>query len=202
MIVSADDVRYSHVRVVHDHAEVVDRRAVGPRDHKVVDLGRVEVNFALDHVLNDDIALVRRAEPDGERRARPGRAVAAGARIARFLALGNRGLPVLLKFLSRARAGIGESSGDKRVAVLGVDVGSLRLEERALVPREPQPLHAIEDAPDALLGRALLVSVLDPEDERAAGLPGQEPVVERGPRPADMKVAGGARREPGANFGH
>ena len=60
----------------------------------------------------------------------------------------------------------------------------------ALVPVEPEPSHAVEDAVDHLGGRALDVGVLDAEDERAAVVPGEEPVEEGGAGAADVEVAG------------
>src|SRR5207245_10685985 len=65
------------------------------------------------------------------------------------------------------------------------------LEVRPLVGTDPQPGEAVEDHPGVLLGAALLVGVLDPQNEAAGGGPGKEPVEERGAGSADMEVAGG-----------
>ena len=48
MIVAADDVRDPHVEVVDDDAEVVGRRAVGTRDHEIVELGVGDLDAPLD----------------------------------------------------------------------------------------------------------------------------------------------------------
>ena len=72
---------------------------------------------------------------------------------------------------------------------------------RALVPIDPQPAQAIEDAGDHLGLRALDVGVFDAQDERAAVTAGIQPVEESGARAADMQVAGGRRGEPEAR-GH
>src|SRR5439155_7634835 len=70
-----------------------------------------------------------------------------------------------------------------------------RLEKGALVPVDPQPAQPLEDRPDALLGRSLLIGVLDPQDEGAAVAPGEQPVEQGGPRPPDVQEAGRARGE-------
>src|SRR5581483_8750702 len=69
---------------------------------------------------------------------------------------------------------------------------------RPLVPVEAEPAHAVQNALDHLVGRALDVGVLDAQDEHAAVPPREEPVEERGARAADVKVAGGRRGESNA----
>jgi hypothetical protein len=46
-----------------------------------------------------------------------------------------------------------------------VAVGALRLEDRALVVGQPEPIQRLEDLLDVLRGRALAVRILDPQDE-------------------------------------
>ena len=60
----------------------------------------------------------------------------------------------------------------------------------------PSQRERVEDDRDALVGAALLVGVLDAEDEGAAGLAGPEPVEERRADAADVQVPGrrGAKR--------
>ena len=45
------------------------------------------------------------------------------------------------------------------------------------------------------LGAPLLVGVLDPQDEGAAGVPGEQPVEQRRAGAADVEVAGGGGGE-------
>src|SRR5205823_3877436 len=67
-----------------------------------------------------------------------------------------------------------EEPGDHLRMALGVGA----LEDRALVPVDPQPLQRLEDPADVLRGGALAVGVLDAQDEAAAPAPGEEPVVQ------------------------
>ena len=59
----------------------------------------------------------------------------------------------------------------------------------------PSQLEPVEDDLGVRVGAALLVGVLDAEHEGAAGLPGEEPVEERGAGAADVEVAGGGGGE-------
>ena len=61
VIVAADHVRDAHVDVVHDDAEVVDGRAVRAQDDEVVELGVLEDDAALHEIVDDGLAVERRA---------------------------------------------------------------------------------------------------------------------------------------------
>src|SRR5919199_1903240 len=74
-------------------------------------------------------------------------------------------------------------------------LGALRLQDRPLVPLELQPAQGVEDLLDVLGRRALAVGIFDAQHERAAGPARQQPVVERGPRAADVQRAGRGRSE-------
>ena len=65
VVLAADDVRDAHVAVVHRDREVVERAAVRAGDHEVVDRRQRERDVAADHVLHDDLALVRDLDADG-----------------------------------------------------------------------------------------------------------------------------------------
>src|SRR6188768_540093 len=58
--------------------------------------------------------------------------------------------------------------------------------------------HRVEDGLDVLVGGALLVGVLDAQDELAAALARFQVAVQGRARPADVQEAGGARGEAGA----
>ena len=79
-------------------------------------------------------------------------------------------------------------------------VGAADLRDRALVAVELEPAQRVEDLLDVLGRRALAVGVLDAQDERPAGVPREEPVVERGARAADVQRAGrrGSEADPHA----
>src|SRR4051794_21187981 len=81
------------------------------------------------------------------------------------------------------------------VAVVG-------LKEGALVAGNAKPGEAVEDHAGVRLGAALAVGILDPKEEGAAGMTGEEPVEESGPGTADVEVSGGRRREANARRGH
>src|SRR5258706_5806455 len=62
----------------------------------------------------------------------------------------------------------------------------------ALGPLEAQPAQIVDHGLLGRLRRSIEVGVLDPQDERAAVPAGQQPVEERRPRVADVKLARGA----------
>ena len=72
---------------------------------------------------------------------------------------------------------------------------------RAFVPVDAQPVQAVEDRLQCLVDIPLLVGVVDPQDELAAVLPGEEPVEQRRANPANVQISGGTGGESGANHG-
>ena len=60
----------------------------------------------------------------------------------------------------------------------------------------------VENDPGMLLGASLPVGILDPEDVGAPGMPGIEPIEERGPGAPDVEVTGWRRSETDARCGH
>ena len=85
---------------------------------------------------------------------------------------------------------------------LGLQVGTAGAADAgALVPVEAQPLHAAQDRLVGGVGAALLVGVLDAQDEGAARLAGVEPVEQGRARAAHVQVARGAGREAQADGG-
>ncbi len=89
-----------------------------------------------------------------------------------------------------------------RVGALSLEVGAERaVDLGALVPVEAEPTHRAQDGLDVLVGRPLGIGVVDAQDERAAVMAGERPVVDGGARATDVQVAGGARCESDAN-GH
>src|SRR6185437_14767384 len=65
------------------------------------------------------------------------------------------------------------------------------LEERPFVPADAEPVQPIQNDFGVLLRASLTVGVLDPKHVSAAGMPGVQPVEERGARSTDVQVAGG-----------
>ena len=196
VVVAADHVGNRHVGVVHRDAEVVGRRAVAARDHEVLDLDVGEHHAPLDRVLDHDLALERDRESDRtcDARGRPGAdarstvAIVGGARPG-----GDRGLAPRIEILGRTGAVVGRAALEQSVDRAQVVPGALGLEERALVPVEPEPAHGAEDLLGPLHLRALAVGVLDAQDKGPAVVAGVQPVEERRANAAHVKGSGGAR---------
>ena len=94
-------------------------------------------------------------------------------------------------------AAIGVAALEQLVRDLGVARPELRLVIFVPVPIEAEPAHPVEDRVDRLLGRARLVGVLDPQQELAAVVAGEQPVEQGGARAADVQEAGRRGREAG-----
>src|SRR5262249_7625609 len=124
-----------------------------------------------------------------------GALVLVGARLARGLLHGGA---ARVDLLARAVAAGRPALGAELVRVLLVEVQPLRLEvggrgallARALVPVHPQPGEAVEDGLHGLGGGALLVRVLDAQDEDAAVALRMEVVEEGGAGATDVEVTG------------
>jgi len=116
-----------------------------------------------------------------------------------------------LKFLRSAEAAVGLSFGEKARSVLSVDgeafglaVGTVDAQigyakgrqARAFVPIDAEPVEIFNELVFKASLRALEVGVLNAEDELAAGVAGEKPIVERRARVTHVELAGGGRREP------
>ena len=67
VILAADHVGDPHIRIVHDHGEVVERRTVRAKDHKIAaECLSVDLDPTADKVINDHNARLN-AEPQGGR---------------------------------------------------------------------------------------------------------------------------------------
>ena len=189
---AAHDMRDAGVVVVDHDGEVVDRRAVGARDHEVVLQDVLERALAADDVVDDRRALVGHPQAHGALAL----VLAAEAAVAVGLLEGldlARGRPSCgTPARSRAAAGRPRRGASAFVGLV----------DRALVPVDPEPLEAVEDQLDVLGRRALAVGVLDAQDELAARAPGQEPVVQCRPRVADVQRAGRRWRKAHAHDSH
>ena len=213
VIVAAHHVRDAHVDVVGNDGQLVRGRAVGADDDEVFDAhvrhgdGSVheilERRLALGHAHAHDVRRARRfARGDLAGRQRRTRAIvhprAAG---------GFRGRTLRLQLLRRAVAVVRVAGRDQSLREIAMAIEPLRLEvrsvrsanARALVPVEPEPPQAREDARHHVGRGTLRVGVLDAEDERSAVTSSVEPVEERGARAADVEIAGRARSEAGAD---
>jgi hypothetical protein len=202
VVVATDHVRDLHVVVVHHHAEIVGRRAVGTGDDQVVELGAVEGDRAVHDVVHHDLPLVRVAEADHRIHARHGlAAVPAAAVVARLFLAGHLAGAQLVQLLPGAIAVVGLALAQELVDDLLVTVHALRLVEGSLVVVEAQPLHAVEDRLHRLGRGSLAVGVLDAQDELPAVSARVQPAEQRGAHAADVQHAGGTGSKAGAD-GH
>ena len=64
MVVAAEHVADPRVDVVHDHGEVVERRAIGAQDHEVLDVLALESDAVVHRVVPGDLP-GRHAQADG-----------------------------------------------------------------------------------------------------------------------------------------
>ena len=177
MVVAADDVGDAHVVIVDHHRQHVGRRAVGAQQDEIVELAVLHRDPALDQVLDDRLALARRLQADDERLA--GLLVvdvAPRAVDAERPALGLGLLALRRELLLGHVAAVGCAALEQLVRDLGVARPELRLVIFVAVPIEAEPAHPVEDRVDRLLGRARLVGVLDPQQELAAVVAGEQPV--------------------------
>jgi hypothetical protein len=198
VVVAADHVRHAHVHVVDHDAEVVGRRAVAARDHQVVEFLVAEHHPAMHQVLDHDLAVERVLEADDRVDARPRvGAVAPAPVVARLLLARHLLRAQLVELFLGAVAAVRLALRQQLPDHLAISREALRLVVRALVRREAQPLHALEDHPHRLLGRALAVGVLDPQDEAPAVAPRMQPAEQRRAHAADMEHPGRARGETG-----
>jgi hypothetical protein len=77
---------------------------------------------------------------------------------------------------------------------------AIRLMERAFIPIEAEPFHAVENCVGHLAARARTIRILDAQHEDTAVAFGEQPVEERGAGPADVQVAGRAGGEAGSEI--
>jgi hypothetical protein len=196
VVITPDHVRDLHRHVVHHRAEIVGGRAVGADEDPVVELAVVEHHRAVEKIFHHGLPLLGDTEAEGMRLVRGDIGLAAGARVAEGLGPGLGRLPQRVELGGRAPAAVGPALGKQPLGMGAVDLEALALlvtrGGRALVPVEPEPGQGVEDGGEVLLGGALEVSVLDPEDEYAVMAPGEGPVEERGAGAPHMQMAGRA----------
>ncbi len=182
VVFAADDVGDAHLEVVDDVDEMEHRLAIRADDHEV-GVGGFAVGWLASYIADDEI---------GDRDRLAGHPELHGAFVLVSQVAGEErfdaAVVILLSLALEVRAAIALA----RAGGVG--------RQRAFVPGQPQPAKAVEDHIDRFLHIARGVGVLDPQDEGAAGVPGVEPIEQRGARAADVKKAGGAGGETNAGF--
>ncbi len=189
LILAADDVRDGHGAVVDRIGQHEESPAVAADADEVIERPLGEGDLAADEIDYLDRTLVGRAEAQGAAVAAGQAQVAAMAVVARCRISG--GGPLLgasVDLLAGAATGVQGAVGPQRLdgGAMGVPLG--RLEVRALVGLHAQPGQRLNDAVGPLGAVALRVGVLNPQDEDAAALAQEEPVVQGGTGAADMEV--------------
>ena len=91
--------------------------------------------------------------------------------------------------------------GQIQVPALGLDIGAGGAAHvRAFIVIQMALLHGAVDHVRSTLHQTALIRILDPENESAVGVAGDEPGIERRSQVADMHIARGAGRKAGACF--
>ncbi len=195
-----------HGNVVRHHGEVVDGGAVAPEDHEVVEVVPLEADPPMDRVVPGEFS-VGHADTHGGFLAGGeaagglvGRDGAAAAVVTEAGLLGGGSCPLGVEFRPGAEAVVGLARVQQLPDVGLVLFEVCALEEGALVPGDAEPGEAVEDHLGVGVGAPLPVGILDPQHHRAAGLPGVQPVEERGAGAANVEIPGRGWGE--ADAGH
>jgi hypothetical protein len=180
MVRSTNHMGYARIEVINHNRQVIDRRAVGTRHDQVVHQAVLEGALAADDIAHHGGPLVGHPEPHG----------ALALVLTAEPAVAVLGLPGGHLLGPGGRA-VGVPLGQQALDRLGVPVLLPGLEHGVAVVVELEPVQGLEDPLDVLRRRAPAVGVLDAQQELAAPSPREQPVVECGPRAADVE---GARR--------
>ena len=206
-VVAAHHMTDTHVVVVDNVGQVVGGKAVGAQHHEVVDQPVFERDLAVDHVLERGGALPWHSEAHDCQRAAAfqsgpfaGVQVPAAPVVARRAVFLPAAAPKLGKPFCGAVAAVCVSVRYQGVGGFVVKLQSLRLivwPERpanvgAFVPVQPQPGERLEQHLDRAFHVAVLVGILDANDEVAVIAPGEKPGEDRGSNVAYMCRPGGA----------
>ncbi len=202
MVVAAQHVRGAQIVVVDHDRQVVDRRAVGPAQHHVVEFGVVHGNRAGNHVVEHGLAVQRRLEPDHPARTGAESALPTTAVVFGLQAAGPGFLPHGLDLVGRTLAIVGMTGFQQSVDVLVVEVEALALIDRVAVPVQPEPAHRSKNGAGHLVAGTSLVRILYAQQEFPAARAGQKPVENGGPGAADVQMTGGTGGETGDDVAH
>jgi hypothetical protein len=178
----------------------------------------LELDPAPDQVVDSERALGRHLEPDkalparglepgavGRSLGHPAPAVAEHAFLAGYgrLPLGRNLLGRRIVVICVSRLNQPPHRGLVIFNPLRLEVGCVRpLNSRAFVPVESEPVQAIKNGLQDFGQVTLGVGVVDPEDEPAAVLTGEQPVIEGGADQPKMERAGRRRRDSDCGFVH
>ena len=168
-VLPADGVRDAHVGVIHGVGQQEHRRTVGPPDDEVLEVVGGERHLAAHDVIEGHGCTRRHAEAHGQ-------AI-------------HHGRPVHLAVLGITEVGM--PAPQQVLHHLAVTIAPFRLEVRALVPVQAQPLQLGQQAVGEVAAVPLGVGVLDPEHEGATHRTGVQPVEQCRPGASDVQETGG-----------
>ena len=171
------------IEVVDRDGEVVQRRAVGAGDHRIIHVGVGEARLAADDVVDERLAVAGHAQPDRARR----------LGLAAESPLGAVAVLERADVIGGGVGVIGVAAVEQLPERFGMARGAVGLEDRTLVEVQVEPAEGVEDLLHVLRRRSLPVGIFDAQDERAALAAREQPVVERGPGAADVQRAGWGR---------
>src|SRR6185369_7313503 len=104
---------------------------------------------------------------------------------------GLRSLPPRLELIRCAVTSIEVTGGEQRLRTCAVERHALALEERSLVPGEPEPGEPLDDGAYRFLRRSLPIRVLDAEEEAPAMVTREQIAEQRRPDAPDVQRPGG-----------
>ncbi len=206
----------AHHGVVDDGGEVVGGSAVGAEDDEVVQVLGLELDVAVDGVVDHHVAAVQ-GDLDAQGVGLSGLDAALGllgVDVTAGALVALEGVVTLLgrllvcgQLLGGAEAGVGLTLVPELLGSLLVDVQTVGLlvgtEVAALVgtlvPVQAQPLHGAQDDLRVLLGGAGGVGVVDAQDEGAVVGAGECPVIDGRTGASYVKLSRGGGSEAHAN---
>ncbi len=203
-VLAADDFRDAHRDVVDDHGKFVGGDVVAIPDEEVAEVGAGSESRGAEALVGEgDPAVIRDAEAP-IRAARLGivggcsRGRAPGRWVDWFFVLGVGGL-------ARAEVAAGTGAGVDAVEVaeampsVEVEVAAVTLKNGFAVPVEAEPEEVFERGVDEFGATAGGVEIFDSENDSPAGRAGAAVGEGKGPRVAEMEMAGGRGGEAGCD---
>ena len=196
MILAAHDMGHGHLDIVDRARQHVEPGAVGAADDGIAEQGGVEPLGPANEIVPGDRRVM--IEPEAPMRTAPLRLQRAplgraqrqgGAIIDRGQAPPERDLALELQLLRRlpGRISAPRFGQPRQRRFIMVEARRLPL---LTVRDEAKPGEIGANGLDVFLGRALLIGVVEPEQEAAPILPRPQPIVQRGADIADMEPSG------------
>src|SRR5688572_16017972 len=106
------------------------------------------------------------------------------------------------EFFCFADAPIGPPLLKKPHRMSAIEVYTLGLAIRPLIPIESQPFHPLDNSFNGFISRPALIRVFDPEYKYPLLLASKQPIKQGGADPSDMEKTGRAGRESDPDLAH